>query len=319
MNHRDTRNTRVKILALFSREETLSYAKFLFSFFFIFLHVSSRFFTAKNSFFSLCVLYVSVMKSNMQTRVFALGCHPDDIEFMMSGTLFLLKDAGCELHYMTLANGSCGTMEYSVEEIVSIRRRESQNAADYVRAAYYESLVNDLEVFYTQDLIRRVTAIIRRIKPDIMLIPSPEDYMEDHMNTTRIAVTAAFCKGIPNYQSFPPEPPIQQDVTLYHALPYGLTDGLRRRILPDFYVDITSVIDQKEQMLACHESQKKWLDKSQGLDSYLITMREMSEEVGTMSEKFRYAEGWRRHSHLGYSSKEIEPLQEILAAFCSCS
>jgi LmbE family N-acetylglucosaminyl deacetylase len=252
----------------------------------------------------------------MEIRVFALGCHPDDIEFMMGGTLFLLKEANCELHYMSLANGSCGTTEYSIEEIVRIRRQESQKAAAYVGAAYYESLVNDLEVFYTQDLIRQVTAIIRKIKPDIMLIPSPEDYMEDHMNTARIAVTAAFCKGMSNYLSFPPEPPIQQDITLYHALPYGLTNGLRRRIMPDFYVDITSVIDQKEQMLACHESQKNWLDESQGLDAYLITMREMSEEVGRMSGKCRHAEGWRRHSHLGYSNKGIDPLQEILQRYC---
>ncbi len=252
----------------------------------------------------------------MKQRVFALGCHPDDIEFMMGGTLFLLKEANCELHYMTLANGSCGTTEYSIEEIVRIRKQESQDAAAYVGAAYYESLVNDIEVFYTQDLLRRVTAVIRRIKPDIMLIPSPEDYMEDHTNTARIAVTAAFCKGAPNYHSFPPEPPIQQDITLYHALPAGLTDGLRRRIMPDFSVDISSVIDQKEQMLACHESQKNWLDKSMGLDAYLIAMRVMSEEVGNMSGTFRYAEGWRRHSHLGYSRKEIDPLREILQEYC---
>jgi LmbE family N-acetylglucosaminyl deacetylase len=254
----------------------------------------------------------------MKTRVFALGCHPDDIEFMMGGTLFLLKEAGYELHYMTIANGSCGTTELSVEEIVKIRKQESQQAAACVGAVYYESLVNDLEVLYTQDLIRRVTAIIRKIKPDIMLIPSPEDYMEDHINTTRIAVTAAFCRGMPNYWSIPPEPPIQNDVTLYHALPYGLTDGLRRRIIPDFFVDVTAVIDDKERMLACHASQKKWLDQSQGLDAYLMTMRAMSAEVGKMSGRFRYAEGWRRHSYLGYSRQEIDPLQEILQKYC-CS
>jgi LmbE family N-acetylglucosaminyl deacetylase len=254
----------------------------------------------------------------MKPRVFALGCHPDDIEFMMGGTLLLLKQAGCELHYMTVANGSCGTTELSVEEIVRIRRQESYNAAMYIGATYYESLVNDLEVFYTQELIRQVTARIRKIKPDIMLIPSPEDYMEDHSNTARIAVTAAFCRGMPNYWSIPPEPPIQHDVVLYHALPYGLTDGLRRRIVPDFFVDVTSVMDGKEQMLACHASQKKWLDVSQGFDAYLLTMRQMIAEVGNMSGKFRYAEGWRRHSHLGYARQEIDPLQDILQTYC-CS
>jgi LmbE family N-acetylglucosaminyl deacetylase len=254
----------------------------------------------------------------MKTRVFALGCHPDDIEFMMGGTLLLLKQAGCELHYMTVANGSCGTTELSVEEIVRIRRQESHNAATYIGAAYYESLVSDLEVFYTQELIRQVTARIRKIKPDIMLIPSPEDYMEDHSNTARIAVTAAFCRGMPNYWSIPPEPPIQQDIALYHALPYGLTDGLRRRIVPDFFVDVTSVMDDKEQMLTCHTSQKKWLDVSQGFDAYLLTMRQMTTEVGKMSGKFQYAEGWRRHSHLGYARQEIDPMQDILQTYC-CS
>lgn len=250
-------------------------------------------------------------------KVFALGCHPDDIEFMMAGTLFLLKEAGCELHYMNLANGSCGTTEYGVEEIVKIRKSEAEKAAAYLGAAFNESLVNDLEVFYNQDIIRKVTAIIRQVKPDIMLIPSLEDYMEDHMNTSRIAVTAAFCRGMPNYHSIPEEDPLQQDIVLYHALPYGLEDGLRRRINPDFYINISSVIKKKEKMLACHQSQKKWLDISQGLDAYLFTMRGMSEEVGKMSIKFKYAEGWRRHSHLGYSGKETDPLPEILKEYRS--
>ena len=152
----------------------------------------------------------------------------------------------------------------------------------------------------------------------MMLIPSLEDYMEDHSNTARIAVTAAFCRGMPNYWSIPPEPPIQHDVVLYHALPYGLTDGLRRRIIPDFFVDVTSVMDDKEQMLACHTSQKKWLDVSQGFDAYLLTMRQMTAEVGNMSGKFRYAEGWRRHSYLGYARQEIDPIQDILQTYC-CS
>jgi LmbE family N-acetylglucosaminyl deacetylase len=184
-------------------------------------------------------------------------------------------------------------------------------------AAYHESLTNDLEVFYSTELISKVTAVVREIRPDIIILPSPEDYMEDHMSTCRIGVTAAFCRGVPNFPTNPPREPTYQDVVLYHALPYGLRDGLRRRILPDFYVDITSVIDDKEQMLACHESQKLWLDQSQGMDSYLHTMREMSAEVAAMAGKGQYAEGWRRHSHLGFSAVETDPLMEILAEFCS--
>ena len=181
---------------------------------------------------------------------------------------------------------------------------------------HHESLAGDIEVFYQDRLIRQVTGIIRRIAPDIVLLPSPEDYMEDHVNTSRIGVTAAFCRGMPNYPSIPEVPVIEKDVVLYHALPYGLTDGLRRRIEPDLFVDISRVIDAKERMLACHESQRRWLDESQGLDSYLQTMREMSAEVGRMSGRYDYAEGWRRHSHLGYSRQERCMLQGLLPDLC---
>jgi N-acetylglucosamine malate deacetylase 1 len=244
--------------------------------------------------------------------VFAIGCHPDDIEFLMAGTLLLLKKNNCDLHYMTVADGSCGTTELEEQEIIKIRKEEAREACSFLGANFHNSIAGDLSVFYTQDLIRKMTAIIRNVAPDILLVHSPQDYMEDHINAGRIAVTAAFCRGMRNYYSFPPTNPIQKDVTIYHSMPYGLKDQLRNTIKPDFYIDITSVIDKKTEMLSFHKSQKKWLDKSQGMDSYLTTMRRMSKETGEMSDNFTYAEGWRQHLHFGFSSKEIDPLQEIL-------
>ena len=44
-------------------------------------------------------------------RAFAVAAHPDDIEFFMAGTLMRLGEAGYELHYMNVADGSCGTTQ----------------------------------------------------------------------------------------------------------------------------------------------------------------------------------------------------------------
>ena len=41
-------------------------------------------------------------------------------------------------------------------------------------------------------------------------------------------------------------------------------------------------------------------------------MRENSALVGKLSEHYQYAEGWRRHSHLGFSQTDIDPLGELL-------
>jgi LmbE family N-acetylglucosaminyl deacetylase len=252
----------------------------------------------------------------MAPTVFAIHCHPDDIEFTTAGTLLLLKKAGCTLHYMNVSSGYLGSVDRSPEETRAIRREEGRQAAAFLGAEYHESILDDLEVFYTAENVRKLLAIVREVKPDIILTASPQDYMEDHMNAGRLAVGAAFARGIPHMESIPPRESTYQDVVLYHAMPHGLRDMLRNVIIPDFAVDITSVIDEKEKMLSFHESQKKWLDVTQGFDSYLKTMRDIGAQLGTIIGGIEYAEGWRRHVHLGLSAKDQDPLQDLLKDYC---
>lgn len=242
----------------------------------------------------------------------AIAAHPDDIEFMMGGTLIKLGEAGYELHYMSIGNGSCGSATMDAEETVRVRTQEARNAAASIGATFHDPLVPDIEILYEQPLIRKLCAIIRGVAPDILLLPSIEDYMEDHSTSSRLGVTAAFCRGMRNYQTDPPTQTIDKDMCLYHALPYGLRDQLRNPVIPGFYVDITDVIDRKRELLACHKSQRGWLDSSQGVDNYLKTMEDMSAEVGRMSGKFDYAEGWRIHSHLGFGPEDFDPLRHAL-------
>lgn len=253
------------------------------------------------------------METTMKTA-FAVGAHPDDIEFMMAGTLILLGQAGYELHCMNLAGGSCGTVELSRADIVRIRAAEAKAAAGRIGAAFHPSLVDDIEVLYDRTILRKLGAVMREVNPAILLVPSPDDYMEDHVSTGRLAVTAAFCMGMRNFPTDPPTDPVKSDCTIYHALPYGLRDGMRRTVYAGQYVDIGGVMDEKRSVLACHKSQKEWLDRSQGVDSYLQTMEDMCREVGRMSGRFEHAEGWRRHSHLGFSPEERDPIAEALAA-----
>ncbi|MCY3021864.1 MAG: PIG-L family deacetylase [Planctomycetota bacterium] len=248
----------------------------------------------------------------MTGTVLAIGAHPDDIEFMMAGTLILLKDAGFRIHCLNVANGSCGSAVHSRAAIVRIRAKEAQAAARLVGAVFHPSLVNDIEIFYEKKTLARLGAIVREANPDIVLAPSPEDYMEDHTTTSRLAVTATFCRGMRNFPTSPPTRPVDRNCTLYHALPYGLHDQLRRRITASQYVDIAAVLQRKRAMLACHKSQKEWLDHSQGVDAYLKAMEELSRDMGRMSGRFRYAEGWRRHSHLGFSPTDRDPLSSVL-------
>ena len=242
----------------------------------------------------------------------AIAAHPDDIEFLMAGTLRLLAEAGWETHYMTVANGSCGSLVHGAAKTARIRRAEARAAATILGARFHEPLVNDVEILYTLPLIRRLGAIVRQVSPAVLLIPSPQDYMEDHTETCRLAVTAAFGRGMPNFRTTPSRRPTSQNVTLYHAMPHGLTDPLRRPVVPGAFVDTTAVHDIKRRALAAHESQHAFLAKTQAMNSYLQMMEDMSREVGRMSGRFTHAEGWRRHLHLGFCDPAADPLADAL-------
>ena len=244
----------------------------------------------------------------------AIAAHPDDIEFGMAGTLLLLREAGWETHYLNLASGNCGSAEFSASKTAIIRRREAKAAARVLGAQFHASFLDDLEIFYADAELRRLATIIRKVQPDVILTHSPQDYMEDHMNTARLAVTAAFARGMPNYRTRPPCRPYDRPVTVYHGMPHGLRGGLGERIVPGAFVNTTSVQARKRAALACHESQKNWLDISQGMDSYLRAMDDLSAAVGKLSGRFEHAEGWRRHSHLGFCAAEADPLLEALPA-----
>ena len=118
---------------------------------------------------------------------------------------------------------------------------------------------------------------------------------------------------MPNFITEPPAKALSEHgLAVYHAMPHGLRDGLRQFVNPESYVDTSTVMDTKRAALAAHKSQQDWLGESQGMDSFLSSMEQMSMEVGRMSGCFEHAEGWRRRLHYGFSSEEYDPMAEAL-------
>jgi N-acetylglucosamine malate deacetylase 1 len=247
----------------------------------------------------------------MSKIALAIAAHPDDIEFMMAGTLLLLKEAGYETHYLNLASGSCGTTEHDAKTIKRIRLREAKAAAAILGARFHPPLVDDLEILYELPLLRRVAAVVRAVRPTVLLTHSPSDYMEDHTNACRLAVSAAFARGAPNFKSIPPRAAMSGEVTVYHALPHSLRDPLRRRIPCGSFVNIASVLPAKLAALEAHQSQRQWLASTQKFDSFVRTMVDIARKVGRMSGRFKHAEGWRRHLHHGFCDPKADPLRDL--------
>jgi len=250
----------------------------------------------------------------MQGKLIALAmaAHPDDIEFMMSGTLLLLKKAGAEIHMCNLANGCYGSQVYSKDDAARVRALEARASAQVAGAVWHPSLFDDVGLYYDAPSVAKVTAVVREVQPDIVLTLSRYDYMEDHEYASRLTSSATFNRCLPSYVTDPPVPSINKPVAVYHSLPHALMDMMRNPVVPEFCIDVGSVMDIKREMLAQHKSQREWLDATQGMGSYVESMADAAREVGTRYGGCEYAEGWRRHNHMGYCGPEFSPLQALL-------
>src|SRR6478735_4857530 len=95
----------------------------------------------------------------------AIAAHPDDIEFVMAGTLLLLREAGWEIHYLNVSTGNLGSMTMSAAETKRVRRQEAQRAAESLGAIWHAPIANDLQIFYEDRTLRRLAAIVREVDP----------------------------------------------------------------------------------------------------------------------------------------------------------
>lgn len=235
--------------------------------------------------------------------VLAIVAHPDDAEFLCAGTLALLRQNGWQVHMATMTAGDCGSRELGPEKISEIRKTEAAQAAGIIGAGYDCLDCRDLFIMYDEPTLIKVIKLIRQVKPKIVLTMSPSCYMTDHEVTSKIVQTACFGAGIVNIKTEPVSPFFHIPV-LYYMDPMEGKDKFGSVIEPDFIVDISSVIDTKSEMLACHESQRTWLLEHHGMDEYMETMKDMSAGRGEMAN-VSYGEGFRQHLGHAYPQENI--------------
>ena len=243
--------------------------------------------------------------------ILAIHAHPDDVEILAGGTVAMLARAGHRVVIVTMTPGDCGSHEYTPEQTAAIRRQEAANAARLIGAEYRCAEFRDLAIFSDDASRRRVTGILRQVRPDIVLTSSPVDYMADHESTSALVRDACFGAPAPNYHTGATDgaaalPAIPH---LYFMDAIGGVDRDNRRIEPDFYVNIEPLFEIKRRMLAEHKSQCEWLRRHHGMDDYLDMMERFSRSNGDAAG-VAFAEGFRQYK--GHPYPESPLLQELL-------
>jgi LmbE family N-acetylglucosaminyl deacetylase len=244
----------------------------------------------------------------MEKRVLAIVAHPDDAEFLCAGTLVLLHQKGWEVHMATMTSGDCGTKTLSRKEISSIRLNEAKNAAAVLHASYESLGFEDLFITYDKPSITKVVAHIRKVNPQLVITMSPSCYMLDHEMTSLLVQTGCFGGGLVNIKTHGIAP-TDHIPHLYYMDAIENKDRFGKRIESSTIVDITTAVDVKVEMLACHRSQREWLQQHHGMDEYILSMKRHAEDRGR-DVGVKYAEGFRQH--LGHAYPQDNILQKEL-------
>ena len=239
-------------------------------------------------------------------RVMAVGAHPDDVEFMCSGTLRLLKEKGFDIFICVLSNGDCGSMVEPPENITRIRRHEALDAAKLLGAELYPMGELDLRITFDNRTQDKITELVRMVDPLMVFTHPHEDYMADHEMTSRLVRHACFAAPIPNYMTYTtmPSPRTYAIPTLYYWSPLDGLDIYGNFVHQSIYVDITPVVSFKAEMLSCHKSQRDWLFEQHGIDKYIELMKSTGKLYGKECG-FEYAEGFRQHLGNAYPRENL--------------
>ena len=245
-------------------------------------------------------------------RILALMPHPDDCEILCAGTLLRLRDLGHEIHVATMTPGDQGTAEMDAEAISAIRREEARRGAEALGAASYTCLeFRDCQIVFDNPSRFRLARYLREIAPTLVFTTPPQDYMMDHEITSTLVRDACFNISLRNYDAGDGAHPPRPIPHLYYTDPVGGRDILGRVLAVTTMVNISDVMPRKVDALKCHDSQRSWLLKQQGMDDYVETMRAWDAARGQQAG-VQYAEAF--HQHLGQAYPQDDILTRLLSS-----
>jgi LmbE family N-acetylglucosaminyl deacetylase len=199
------------------------------------------------------------MSDSQVQRILVVTAHPDDVDFGAAGTVATWTASGIDVSYAIITNGDAGGFDPAIDraEIPGIRQAEQRAAGAAVGVSDIHFLnYRDGELTVTHELRRDISRVIRQVRPQRMLIQSPDRNWEriqashpDHL----AAGEAALCAIYPDARNPFAHTSLLQDEGLEEWTVPEV--WIMASPSPNHYVDITDVMDTKLAAIHAHASQ----------------------------------------------------------------
>lgn len=167
-------------------------------------------------------------------NIIMIGAHFDDVELGAGGTAAMLAAEGKNVYKLTLTNNVTKFTERNITVDYKSSCEESNKACSIlgIKEIEFEPIECN-HLFYDTEVMQRVERILYEYDIDTMFLHFSSDMNQDHVEASRICLTAArHCNNILMYKSNG-----YQDIKDY---------------LPNMYFDITDFFEKKKQALRCY-------------------------------------------------------------------
>ncbi len=176
----------------------------------------------------------------------------------------------------------------SLDEIKDIRRQEMQSAAAIMGVEIDCFDFGDCPLLLGPERRLQIMDAMRAFKPDLVLTHWVDDHLHpDHVETTQAVLWANCYCQVPGVETAHPPCKVKPALVCYET---QLGSSPQTNYLPEFYVDITAVIDQKIEAMKCFAAQ---YDLSEGYE-VLARYRALEAKLIANIPDCKFAEGFCR-------------------------
>ena len=137
--------------------------------------------------------YVPLPDFHSFKTVLFVGPHPDDIEISSGALVKQMTSRGVKVHFLIATDGGAGSFnpQAQASEVMATRKKESENAAAFLKATSVEILpFEDGGIYSLEDMTVAIAKKIIEIKPDAVFAPDPMLPTEVHPDHINVGIAA---------------------------------------------------------------------------------------------------------------------------------
>jgi bacillithiol biosynthesis deacetylase BshB1 len=214
-----------------------------------------------------------VAPSGAARRILAVGAHPDDVEFGCGGILIKEISRGHAVTILNLTRGEAASSGTPEE-----RRREAEAAAAVIGARLeIVDIGGDCHIDHRAESAVAIARVIRRVRPHIVLAPSPDENQHpDHAKAARLVRDAARLARYGGLSDLQSEEPHGIDALYFYDIT-GTGMATPPAGLGKIIIDVSGVFATWKAAMVCHASQMRTRDY---VELLIARSRALGAEIG---------------------------------------